>query len=127
MCVCVTSLLHELIRLNVCLSLCCLCLHTCCMNCSVCVRLLHNRLAPMRGSKSIIPAAFTYHFTELYVQGKQCLSLHANEPVSRRLHKEAIHSDVVSQQHFESDIPDYKFIPGLRVPLHCHSLFPKLL
>lgn len=70
--------------------------------------------------------SFTYHFTELYVQSKQRLSLHANELVGRRLHKEPIHSHVVSQQHFESDTPDYKFIPGLRVQLHCHSLFTSI-
>lgn len=46
----------------------------------------------MWGSKSIIPATFTYHFTELYVQCKQRLSLHANEPVSPDLHKDSIHS-----------------------------------
>lgn len=46
----------------------------------------------MWGSKSIIPAAFTYHFTEPHVQCKQRLSLHANERVSRRLHKGPIHS-----------------------------------
>lgn len=97
----VTSLLHETIRLSerACISGS-VCLHTCCMNCCVCVcvqlcahvYLLHNRLAPMWGSKSIIPAAFTYHFTELYVQCKQRLSLHANEPVSPDLHKDSIDS-----------------------------------
>ena len=69
----------------------CVCVCVCVCVCA-CVCLLHNRLAPMWGSKSIIPAAFTYHFTELYVQCKQRLSLHANEPVSRSLHKDPIHS-----------------------------------
>lgn len=59
----------------------------------VCVCLIHNCLALMWGSKSIIPAAFTYHFTELYVQCKQRLSLHANEPVSHSLDKDSIHSE----------------------------------
>lgn len=77
---------------------CSLCLHTCCMNCTVCVCvsarlcLLHSRLAPMWGSKSIIAVAFTYHFTEQYVQCKQRLSLHANEPLSSSLHKDSIYS-----------------------------------
>lgn len=72
-------LLHELVCVCICVQIC------------GCVCLLHNRLAPMWGSKSIIPAAFTYHFTELYVQCKQRLSLHANEPVSHSLHKDPIH------------------------------------
>lgn len=107
MCVYVTSLLYEMIRSQ------CVCLHVylcvayvcipvawiglCVCMCAavqvcVCVCLLHNRLAPMWGSKSIIPAAFTYHFTELYVQCKQRLSLHANEPLSCSLHKDPFHS-----------------------------------
>lgn len=98
-CVNVTSLLHETIRLSVCLHICFFIADVCipvawiglCVCVCVCVQL--NRLASMWGSKSIIPAAFTYHFTELYVQCKQRLSLHANEPVSRSLHKDSIHPE----------------------------------
>lgn len=73
-------LLHELPC--ACSSVKCVC---------ACVCQLRCRLAPMWGSKSIIPATFTYHFTELYVQCKQRLSLHANEPVSHSLYKGSIH------------------------------------
>lgn len=120
----VTSLLDEMIRLCVyaCISVS-VCLHTCCMNwrmrlcvqLCVCMYILCNRLAPMWGSKSIIPATFTYHFTELYVECKQRLSLHANEPP---LHKDSIQS---KQGVLPAHTPDYTLILMKCVMLHCHS------
>lgn len=90
-CLCVAYVCIPVAWIGLCVRVC-VCVLYVCSRVSVYVCLLHNRLAPMWGSKSIIPAAFTYHFTELYVQCKQRLSLHANEPVSRSLDKEPFHS-----------------------------------
>lgn len=79
-CFCVFAyLLHELV---------CVCT---CVQLGACVNLAKSRLAPMWGSISIIPARFTYHFTELYVHCKQRSSPHANELVSLSLHNDSIH------------------------------------
>lgn len=132
-------MIHWSVRVCLRLSACSLCLHTCCMNCSVYVCVcacvcacasLHNRLAPTWGSKSIIPATFTCHFTELHVQCKQRLSLHANErcytaaaAAAAISTKTPFTGGVAFSPRIQSDTPDYQFIPKLFLLRRCQSPF----